>query len=339
MRLLRNIHVKYPAPMRKVKYAFVRKLGGDPELANRMKDWHSTKLFKKFGLPVPPLSERREMGLVNPGYIQYGGRKIPVAEAREMGIEGKVRPWPKRIKYGGRTFTPEAFERLISEKNPTSVHMVGYPGWKTACGKKITKDMFVLSLHPKAYEAFKKDPHHCKACADRMKKTLGFNPLSQSEGEAVISSAHLTQKERRRLWGNYELSNKQYADSNKYLWNRVSRTPGLNPILGKSTDWFTINQASQILRKKGIASETIPQGRYVLITVPSSQWFKAKELLSRSSLVSNPAWPTKEEMDKHYGKVRVSCYNCGYTKYTNNYPRKFKCPKCRSESYEYQMIV
>jgi len=49
----------------------------------------------------------------------------------------------------------------------------------------------------------------------------------------------------------------------------------------------------------------------------------------------------KAEREKHMGGLKVSCYFCGKTKYTNaKDPNKikFECPKCRATSYRWEYI-
>jgi predicted RNA-binding Zn-ribbon protein involved in translation (DUF1610 family) len=53
----------------------------------------------------------------------------------------------------------------------------------------------------------------------------------------------------------------------------------------------------------------------------------------------NPAWGSSDELKKHYGKYRIECYYGDYTTYRDNVPKKFKCPKCGSGSFEYQMMI
>ncbi len=51
---------------RRAMYNFARSKGLTASHAQRVRDWRSPKLFRMMGEPVPSLSERRSMGLVNP---------------------------------------------------------------------------------------------------------------------------------------------------------------------------------------------------------------------------------------------------------------------------------
>lgn len=60
--------LKKTAAQRRVGYALGKELGLEPVMARRTRDWRSPKVYRMLGLPVPPLSERKAMGLVNPRF-------------------------------------------------------------------------------------------------------------------------------------------------------------------------------------------------------------------------------------------------------------------------------
>jgi hypothetical protein len=54
---------KTPA-QRRIQYKLAKELGYSPKQAKRLRDVRSTTLYRISQLPVPPLKERRRMGLL-----------------------------------------------------------------------------------------------------------------------------------------------------------------------------------------------------------------------------------------------------------------------------------
>lgn len=59
------VNVKQTPEERRNKYKLAREFGADPSWAARMRDFHSPKIFRWAGKPVPSIAERRTMGLLN----------------------------------------------------------------------------------------------------------------------------------------------------------------------------------------------------------------------------------------------------------------------------------
>lgn len=135
------MNIKYKPEIRRAKYAYVRSKGEDPGWANRMKDWHSTKLFKYFGLPVPPLKERRDMGLVNPYF--YPGDKVwfLAGQMSDTLLHGTIESVPEDKNFERYSIISDKGDRYriyhfeIFKKRPPSV-------------KKAKEYRFLLDRNP-----------------------------------------------------------------------------------------------------------------------------------------------------------------------------------------------
>ena len=66
--LASRIKLKGTPEVRKTKYALAREFGAPPSWAQRIRDWHSPKIFRTFGKEVPSLQDRRAMGLLGLGF-------------------------------------------------------------------------------------------------------------------------------------------------------------------------------------------------------------------------------------------------------------------------------
>ena len=128
--------LKKTAEQRRAAYSLAKEFGATPAQARRIRQWRSPKLFRAYGMAVPSLAERREMGLVNPLTQKRYEKFVEMAWKAWDKYESLEDPYSEKgtklyniyldrkrmVEKMSNQFHPSLRPKLPNPKNPKSLY-------------------------------------------------------------------------------------------------------------------------------------------------------------------------------------------------------------------------